>query len=390
MFFFLSSFFYRFENYKYKLLCYDKEENKYNSSSPEEAFLLKIMEKSSFSYETLKNKFESENLNFPESFFQLGLKNNWINRGTEKKDKNLEVLDDISFNDFKNFINRLPNTHYKTPLNVSFDITNYCNLNCMHCCNDSGANKDKTLTLDEILGVIDQCSDMKVFDVIFAGGEPFLRKDFFQILKYASGKIPKPTFSTNGSTIDEKSISQLKDIGIDRVQVSLDGFKETHDRIRGKRNYEDALNAIKLFAKNKFNTHVQTTVIKENIDEIPDLCSYLVENFEISKYKFTPLSVVGRASQEMKVGPEEYKQLYDEIIDLAFKYSKNSKSSVKTRLMFDYIGRNIPGSKDYVCEAFRECLSINYSGDVYPCSFLPIKIGNIREETIDEIWNNPP
>jgi len=179
----------------------------------------------------------------------------------------------------------------------------------------------------------------------------------------------------------------LKDIGIERVQVSLDGFKETHDRIRGKENYDNAINAIRLFAKNNFNTHVQTTVLKDNIKEIPDLCKYLIENFDISKYKFTPLAVLGRASSEMMVSPEEYKRLYDKVIDLAFKYSRGNRSSIKTRLMFDYIGKDIPGSKDYVCEAFRECLSINYYGDVYPCSFLPIKIGNIREETIKEAWN---
>jgi MoaA/NifB/PqqE/SkfB family radical SAM enzyme len=95
------------------------------------------------------------------------------------------------------------------PVNVTWEVTFKCNLSCVHCLSDSGPKRQGELTTEECLRVIDDLSDLKVFQFNIGGGEPFMRPDFLDIMDYAHEKGMVTCISTNGTLIDEETARRL-------------------------------------------------------------------------------------------------------------------------------------------------------------------------------------
>ena len=116
------------------------------------------------------------------------------------------------------------------PIYAVFDITNRCNLRCLHC---YSSEQREELTTTDVYHVLDKLSTAGVGIIDFGGGEPLLRTDIFDILTYSKQVGIYTSISTNGLLLDENCVKRLKTLGIDHVCISLDGAKpETHDRIR--------------------------------------------------------------------------------------------------------------------------------------------------------------
>ena len=120
------------------------------------------------------------------------------------------------------------------PFLISYSITTRCNLRCKHCYSESGEEAGgDDLTTDESLRVIDEIADWGIGLLIFDGGEPLLREDFFQIADYASGKGIVTGIGSNGSMIDIATARRLVSAGIRYVSISIDGADaDTHDAFR--------------------------------------------------------------------------------------------------------------------------------------------------------------
>ena len=115
------------------------------------------------------------------------------------------------------------------------DITNRCNLSCLHCVNDSGECYPDELTTDEIFSLIDTLSRMGVHIMTFSGGEPLMHPDFFEIVKYARKAPMTVHVFTNGTLITEDITKTLKKAGVSRFYVSVDSITEhIHDKFRGQ------------------------------------------------------------------------------------------------------------------------------------------------------------
>jgi MoaA/NifB/PqqE/SkfB family radical SAM enzyme len=121
------------------------------------------------------------------------------------------------------------------PVNLTWEITRACNLSCRHCLS-ADLRRSGTLELDftQCATLIDELDRLKVFQINFGGGEPFLREDFLSILEYAQGKGIVTCVSTNGTVLNRALVERLKRMNLLSIQVSLDGAsEETNDRIRG-------------------------------------------------------------------------------------------------------------------------------------------------------------
>src|ERR1044072_249180 len=158
------------------------------------------------------------------------------------------------------------------PIEVSVEVTNKCNLLCTHCYSSSGPfHYDNELTYDEITNLVDQLSAMKVFRLQLVGGEPFLRPDSINIVRYAKSKGLGVTCSTNGSFLDDTNLALLKRYGLDNMQISIDGGEpETHDRIRARKgSFNKAVDAARRAKKIGLSVTIGTTLMRYNWREVP-------------------------------------------------------------------------------------------------------------------------
>ncbi len=118
---------------------------------------------------------------------------------------------------------------------VVWNMTRRCNLACIHCYTDSSSRDyPDELTTEEAKLMLKDLADFRVPAVLFSGGEPLLRHDFFEVAEYAAGLGLRLTLSTNGTTITLPVAQRLKDTGFSYVGISLDGIGPTNDVFRGK------------------------------------------------------------------------------------------------------------------------------------------------------------
>ena len=121
-----------------------------------------------------------------------------------------------------------------SPLTVKWEITRRCNLNCEHCYARTSKTQSNELKTNDIKKVLDRLNEINTISLHFTGGEPFVRKDFIDILEYANDYNFSITILTNATLINKKLAERLSMINIQSIQVSLDGAKaKTHNEIRG-------------------------------------------------------------------------------------------------------------------------------------------------------------
>jgi radical SAM protein with 4Fe4S-binding SPASM domain len=286
------------------------------------------------------------------------------------------------------------------PLYAVFDVTNKCNLGCIHC---YSSEQQEELTTTEVAHVLDKLASAGVEMVDFGGGEPLLRTDIFDILAHSKHLGLYTSISTNGVLLDEHCVRRLKQLNVDHVCVSLDGARsETHDRIRNKKGtYEKAINGIKNCRNAGMTTQISTVFMRSNINELEDLHK-LLEGFHVDGwylYDFVPAGR-GKKLQHEVLLPEQRNHLFDYLQGVA-------PSSTMTLKPYPYLitlnsacGTETYFYKKYgrLTEFFKGCLSgrwvchISSNGDLHPCHLLPQTLGNLTQETFEDIWfndNNP-
>lgn len=124
---------------------------------------------------------------------------------------------------------------HKKPI-VVWNTTKQCNLKCVHCYFDARNQKDKgEITTEEAKEIILDLAEFKAPVLLFSGGEPLMKKDIFELAKFAKDKGLRTVFSTNGTLITMDIAKKIKEVGISYVGISLDGVKENNDKFRGKK-----------------------------------------------------------------------------------------------------------------------------------------------------------
>jgi mycofactocin biosynthetic radical S-adenosylmethionine protein MftC len=273
----------------------------------------------------------------------------------------------------------------RAPVNVTWEITASCNLACTHCLSaDIRRDLQDELDFDECLRFIDELDRLKVFQVNFGGGEPFLREDFPHILDYAHEKGITTCVSTNGTLLNEKLAARLKGMDLLYVQVSLDGAsEETNDQIRGKGTFRQILNGIALLAKHEIpNFSINTVVTRLNFREIGELHA-LAEEYG-AKTRLSRFRPAGQGRQSWDL----YHLDADRLAELS-SYLQSHPDVLTGDSFFSIAPQRRRGLGLNMCGAARMTCSVSPAGDVYPCAFLqdaPFRAGNVREESFDSLW----
>lgn len=280
------------------------------------------------------------------------------------------------------------------PVSVAWELTLECNLHCIHCGSSAGIIRPNELTTEESLDLCKKLYDLDVQLLTFTGGEPLLRKDWFEIGHRIRGYGIDLSIISNGYTIDEKIISKLRKLDPYAVAISLDGaYDETHDSIRGvKGSFKKCVEVLKLLKDNNIPATIVTTVHKNNLAELPKIRDFILDK-DIA-WQIQIATPIGRFPKELILSKEEYYSVSIFIASSRNMYSQkrlpiigahsigyNSKILRNTMLMPLWKG----------CQAGISTFGILSDGGVIGCMSLPDNFveDNIKNRDIKEIWNDP-
>ena len=302
------------------------------------------------------------------------------------------------------------------PFLIVWDFTHKCNLNCKHCYSNSGTVKEQELTTKQALAVVDQLADAGVTALAFSGGEPLTRKDFFEVARHAADRGLYVSVATNGTLLTKETVQKLKQAKVNYLDISLDGASaKTHDEFRGVSGaFDKALAGLRNCIEADLCVCIATTATKNNFEEMPAIID-LAE--DVGAERFTYFNFIptgrGKAHYDQDLSPEAREKLMRYLIA---RMSKGCKTTILTTApQLARVGLQCQGPggtgevtmsmahmqtvkvtkkavplADFIggCGAGRLYCSLSPQGDVHPCVFLPVNVGNLKTDNFQDVWLN--
>ena len=290
--------------------------------------------------------------------------------------------------------------HKKTPYSLHtlfFEVTSRCNALCDHCGSRCTSNKTDELSAETFKKVLDDVAQnfgTKAIMLNITGGEPLMRKDLFDITKYADSLGFKWGLVTNGMLITDDVIAKMKETHMSTISISLDGMKKTHEEFRHvPGSFDKIISAIKKLKEGNFVEHIQVTFIatKNNISDLPEVYR-LLSMLEIDSLRISGIDPIGRAkdNESLMLDQEDYLFLFDFI-----KEHSNSPLPVVWSCTH-YFGNTEntldPTGKKFTCYTGIHVASVLSNGDIFGCPNIPRRKeliqGNVLKDNFCDVWNN--
>ncbi len=244
-------------------------------------------------------------------------------------------------------------------------VTSRCNLQCLHCYS-AEVNCENELKTHEVKSAIDILLKNGVNHVTVSGGEPFLRSDIFDILKYSSERA-RTGIVCNGTLLGKGVARRLSGIDISHLMISVDGIGETHDNLRGKNSYKRTVKGIFNSLDYGLPLGASTTLTRLNCSHIMDVYDFLREN-SIRRWIIEILKPVGRA-RLANICIEKR----DEDAVMGILRQLKAKDNDMDISIYDCAGN---------CSAGIKTISVSPNGDVTPCAFMIRAVcGNVLSDS---------
>ncbi|MBI4698710.1 MAG: radical SAM protein [Nitrospirae bacterium] len=281
---------------------------------------------------------------------------------------------------------------------IQWHLTDKCNLRCTHCYQTD--NSTGELSLPEIKEVVAEVEEMlnawsDSYDISFSpsfnitGGEPFLRKDLFDIL----GEIRKSNFDiyllSNGILIDHEKAHRLLHSGVTGVQISIEGPEEIHDLIRGKGSFKASIRGINHLLEGGLRVTLNVTLSGVNADSFHEMIR-LSSSLGVHKLGFSRLVPSGRGAGLLNkmLTAEKVRKIYNDIFSL----DTRDLDIVTGDPVASQMSCSVEGDKYNTvatggCAAGISGLTILSDGTITPCRRLNIPIGNVRDISLREAWS---
>ncbi len=290
------------------------------------------------------------------------------------------------------------------PRLVAWELTRHCNLNCIHC--RAAANRgpyENELTTEECLRILEEIREVGNPIIILTGGEPLLRPDIFEIARRASELGFRPVMATNGTLITEEVVQKMKETGIARVSISLDGASaKAHDEFRQMPGaFEGALKGIEILREAGIPFQINTTVTEVNLEEIPKVLALALKLGAVAHHIFL-LVPVGRGKElaDQALSAEKYEKVLHWFYEQRERVPQgfHLKATCAPHYYRILRQRAREEGKEVTYETFgldavtRGCLAgtgfcfISHRGVVQPCGYLELNCGSLREKSFPEVW----
>ena len=337
--------------------------------------------------------------------------------------------------------------HEYKPRLIFWEVTKGCNLRCIHC---RATATELTSPLDlpttTALNLIEQVSQYALPILVLSGGEPLFRADIFQLARYATERGLRVALATNGTLVSKEIARKIVDSGVRRVSISLDGVDAaTHDAFRGIPGaFDAALRGFRNLKELGMSVQINTTIARHNAHQLPAVLELArsIGADALHTFLLVPVGCGVDIAAEQMVPPAEY----EEILNWFYDRSQEGGIELKATCAPHYFrvvhqrraaerragtapalsdappaikppGREIgptemtmPGSTgidlhphaaraghghpDGMSAVTKGCLAgtgvcfISHQGEVYPCGYLPVLAGDLRQQPFAEVWEN--
>ncbi len=271
------------------------------------------------------------------------------------------------------------------PLYVAWQITNECNLACLHCIEESGPGKafKDELDRDQVFGVIDQLMDNEVPYLSFSGGEPMLHPHFFEMVERVTARGSQLKIETNGHYLTPGNCARLKELGVKAVQVSLDGASSaTFGRMRVRGEFDKTLDGIRNLRAAGVPIEVNFSPAAFNVHEAGRVVDLAYElgafSFYSGKTMFTGNAV--KAWRHLVLDDAQYAQFFETL------HAKCEEYKGRMRVNFHEAG--LLEELRYRLHHPAALLIILPNGLVKLINALPFVCGDLRTESLPQVWAN--
>jgi len=274
------------------------------------------------------------------------------------------------------------------PICLTWELTYACNLQCVHCLSSSGTRDPRELTTEQAKAVLDELRDLQVFYINIGGGEPMVRRDFFELLEHAEHCNIGVKFSTNGAFITPENARRLAAMNYLDIQISLDGAdRETNDRVRGEGSYDIAIRAMDNLRDASFGRFkISVVMTRDNVSQLDEFKA-LADSYG-AQLRITRLRPAGRGADtwnELHPTADQQRIIYDWLM--------LHGEDVLTGDSFFHLnafGDALPGLN--LCGAGRVVCLIDPLGDVYACPFVihdEFKAGSVLDDGgFTRVWKS--
>jgi heme b synthase len=276
---------------------------------------------------------------------------------------------------------------------IAWELTRNCNLNCVHCrARASCGPFEGELSTEECRKVIDSISSFSTPTVILTGGEPLMREDIFQIIEYGREKGVRMVIAINGTFLTGEIAHRLKDSGIMRVSMSLDGKDAaSHDSFRGvPGSFESVMRAAGILMDVGLPFQINTTITRLNVNDLQAVYDLVRKMGAVAWHTFL-LVPVGRG--EGLKGDELNARMYEEVLEWLYSVEKKNELEMKVTCAPHYyriVKEKGDTPKSAGCLAGKSFMFISHRGIAQPCGYLEMDSGDIRKEGVQKVWETSP
>lgn len=291
----------------------------------------------------------------------------------------------------------------RIPVLCFWEITDACNLRCIHCEANAGVRDPGELSTDQALALVRALADAGCRGVNLTGGEPLVRSDWRAIARELAAADIHVTIISNGLLIDEPCVADLVEAGVRSVGVSLDGLKPIHDAIRRapsrslRSRYDAAIDAIRLLVASPLKTAVITQVHQHNLDDLATIYELLVAA-HVDQWQVQVAMPLGRLLEfqdEYLIRPADIQRLERQLAG----YCDDGRLSIRVADNIGYYGRLEPrvrrtpaGQPGFWtgCLAGIRVVGICSDGGVKGCPSQPrpFVVGNVKDTPFSQIWDD--
>lgn len=308
----------------------------------------------------------------------------------------------------------------KDPFIVIWELTRACQLKCLHCRAEAQYKRDpRELSFEEGKQLIDQIYELNNPMLVFTGGDPLMREDVFDIAAYAVEKGVRVSMTPSATpNVTKEAIEKAKEVGLSRWAFSLDGpTAEVHDYFRGTPgSFDLTIERIKYLHELEIPVQINTVISRYNIDYLDEMAE-LVEQLQCVLWSVFFLVPTGRGQTTDMISPVEHEKVFLWLYELSKRVPFDIKTTAAQhyrRVVIQQKMREAKANKEEIqyLDALTEqgltgsidglgrapkgvndgngFVFISHIGDVYPSGLLPIKAGNVREQSLGEIYRESP
>jgi len=298
----------------------------------------------------------------------------------------------------------------RRPVTV-WNVTRRCNLRCVHCYTDSeNMRYPDEMTTDEGKAFLSDLAGFEVPAVLFSGGEPLVRPDLFELVRYAVDLGLRPTLSTNGTLIDKKMAARIKETGFTYVGISLDGIGEVNDRFRGSKGaFELAMRGFRNLVDLGQRVGLRLTLTRHNYQDLEKIFDFIEEE-NIDRACFYHLVYSGRGASiaEADLTHSQSRDAMDIIMrrteDFHGRGMKKNILTVDNHVDGIYLLRHLEQRKSPQADNVRKLMEwnrggtfssgvgiadVDFFGEVHPDQFwMHYSFGNVRRRKFSKIWTD--